>query len=200
MATTKLPKPKPFETADDVIAWFMDLAERIGGDLPHPEDAGADIVNAGGRLFNNAEAAEWDERIAEAREVAGTDLCDIVLSLSAAWDRWHTKPAAKPAGWEVRFPADYDVPEIIREAVAAGLIEDNCSGNDSCPNFDAGPHDPNTDRRRYSLWCEHPDPAQRDSGNRRFRFWVCRADADQLTLIKQFNDPARFAKYIGTKK
>lgn len=76
-------------------------------------------------------------------------------------------------GWVREFGVEYDVPDAIRKAEG---IEDKSWHNDACPSFGRYLQD-GDDTHEVSIWVEHPDPDQRDTGAARFAVtyqpWSC---------------------------
>lgn len=68
--------------------------------------------------------------------------------------------------WRDAFGPEFDVPAEVESAVASGAIIDVSYKNDVCPSFSLD------DGAMVRLWVEHPDVAQRETGETDGRFMV----------------------------
>jgi hypothetical protein len=71
---------------------------------------------------------------------------------------------------KTEFSRDYAIPPEVLALVAEGVLADESWHNDACPHFvrELAPSTPTTDRVELSLWVEHPEPAERETGGKRF--------------------------------
>lgn len=79
------------------------------------------------------------------------------------------------APWQSEFREDYAVPGVITEN-----IPDQSWHNDACPSFGVYAEGDSLSLD-CKIWCEHPDPAQRESGADGFRFYVQCYSWDETT-------------------
>jgi hypothetical protein len=87
--------------------------------------------------------------------------------------------------WRSEFGDEYEVPENI-----SASLYDASWHNDSAPRF-WRKEDPASDPKSsaemplYDLWVEHPDPAQRELGGKRFTVvkWVPKEGADDVESV-----------------
>ncbi len=105
--------------------------------------------------------------------------------------------------WQSEFGEEYAVPEEISKA-----LYDASWHNDSAPSFwrkdDPASATPHTETSltaefpTYIMWVEHPDPAQREMGGKRFGVakYIDRGDAYDIETIIETDDAAEALKSI----
>ncbi len=92
-----------------------------------------------------------------------------------------TQTTTRPPLWKQEHGPDYAVPYAITQFEG---LTDNSWHNDACPKFDVPVTNDPYCELLITLWVEHPDPEQRESGSESSRFIVAIDAWDTDTATK----------------